>query len=207
MKKLWKWLYWNSANLLSASRCFSILIPIDPWDWSIKTTFMIILLLGFTDFLDGIIAREIGNFRGKGMAIDAGADKVMVFSVSIWILLKMKNIDPKIIEMIIWGEALPFSIGIIGIGLAWKKNQCRRLSEIAEAVWERWKINIPGKMTMVFYFIMAGFIYLDVTFPRNEIFFHFYIVSFGVGFIFRVISIGYYVIDLNNWQKEYNSAV
>ena len=64
-----------------------------------------------------------------------------------------------------------------------------------------------GLAAMVFYFIMAGFIYLDVTFPRNEIFFHFYIVSFGVGFIFRVISIGYYVIDLNNWQKEYNSAV
>lgn len=205
MKKLRKWLYWNLANFLSASRFLSLLIHSRIWSsMSIEMTWVFILFLCLTDLLDGIVARRIGNFKGIGMAIDTSADKVMILSVSIWILLKVKNISPGMMEMIILGEILPFSIGLFGIGLAWKKNRSRGLSAIAKEIWGRWKISIPGKMAMIFYFIMAIFIYLDIAFSGNEIFFHFYLVSFGAGFIFRIISIGYYLMDLNNWQKAYN---
>jgi len=132
MKRLLKWLRWHLANILSASRYFSILIPFEPWDLSVDTTLVVIILLGATDLLDGWVARMIKNSKGIGMAIDASADKVMILSVSAWILRRVKIINPKMIKMIIWGEILPFFVGLIGIGLAWKKNQKRGLSSITK---------------------------------------------------------------------------
>lgn len=207
MKKLWKWLYWNSANILSASRFLTPAILFGPWGLSVKAAFVSILLLGLTDALDGWVARRIGNFEGIGRALDIIADKTMLFVASIWILLEVASINPVIIKMIIAGEALSFSMAPLASILVWKKNQNRKFFQIIQEVLEKCKTNIQGKRAMFCYFSMTGFIYLNIAFPGNEIFFHFYLVSFGVGFIYRVISIGYYAVDLNNWQKEYNSTV
>jgi phosphatidylglycerophosphate synthase len=91
--------------------------------------------------------------------------------------------------------------------LALEKTRIRGISQAVKIVLNHWKINAPGKLTMVFYFFMAIFVFLSVAFPQNEIWAYFYLISFWGGFIFRVISIGYYIVDLNNWQKEYNAAI
>lgn len=207
MKKLGRWLYWNSANILSASRYFSILIPLEIWDWSVETTLAIIVALGATDLLDGWVARKIGNFRGVGKAIDTSADKIMILSVSIWILRRLEDIDSKIIWAIILGEMLPFFIGLCGIGLAWKKNRNRGFSVIAKEVWRRWKVNEAGRKAMVFYFAMAIFIFWQTLFSENPAFKSLYLAAFLGGFILRIISSRLYIVDLNNWIKEYKTKV
>lgn len=206
MKKLWKWLYWNSANILSASRflAFPILfVPCNLSDWE---KIIVIVFLAVTDLFDGPLARRIKNAEGAGKFIDAFSDKVMILSV-LGFFLWEKIVDPRIISAIILGEALPLSIACFGIGLAWGKNPKRNIFQTIKTVLAHWKINAPGKLAMVFYFSMGIFIVLSIIFPQNEIWAYLYIISFWGGLIFRVISIGYYVIDLNNWQKEYNSTV
>lgn len=207
MKKLRKWLYWNLANFLSASRFLTPVILFGPWGLSVKAAFVSILLLGLTDALDGWVARRIGNFEGIGRALDIIADKTMLFVASIWILSEVASINSVIIKMIIAGEVLPFSMAPLASILVWKKNRNRKFFQIIQEVLEKCKTNIQGKRTMFFYFIMVGFIYLNIAFPGNEIFFHLYAISFGIGFIFRVISICYYAVDLNNWQREYGKTI
>lgn len=207
MKKFRKWLYWNSANILSASRYLSVLIPLEIWGWSVEITLAIIVALGATDLLDGWVARKIGNFRGVGKAVDTSADKIMILSVSIWILRRLEDIDSKIIWAIILGEAFPFFISLCGIGLAWKKNRSQGFSAIAKEVWERWKVNEAGRKAMVFYFAVAIFIFLYVVFPKVEEFKYLYLFYFLGGFILRLISLGLYAANLSSWIKEYKATV
>jgi len=204
MKKLLKWLYWNSANILSASRflAFPILfVPCNLSDWE---RIIAVVLLAATDLFDGLLARKIGNAEGIGKFIDSFSDKVMILSV-LGFFLWEKIIDPRVIGAIILGEVLASSIAGFGIYLA--KNRSRGISQTTKTVLEHWKINASGKLAMVFYFSMGIFIVLSIIFPQNGIWAYLYIISFWGGLIFRVISIGYYIADLNNWQKEYNTTL
>lgn len=206
MKKMLKWLKWNSANILSASRILTPFILFWPGSLSVREKIIIIVFLAATDLFDGPLARKIGNAEGSGKFIDAFPDKVSIFSTLIFLLWE-KIVDPRIIGAIILGEALPLSIACFGIGLAWGKNPKRNISQTIKTVLAHWKINAPGKLAMVFYFSMGIFIVLFTIFPQNGIWAYLYIISFWGGLIFRVISIGYYVIDLSNWQKKYNATV
>lgn len=206
MKKLLKWSYRNLANMLSASRILTPLILFGPWSLSIREKIIVIVLLAATDLFDGLLARRIKNAEGVGKFIDAFSDKVMILSV-LGFFLWEKIVDPRIISVIILGEALPLSIACFGIGLAWGKNPRRNFSQTIKTVLAHWKINAPGKLAMVFYFSMGIFIVLSVIFPQERIWAFLYAISFWGGLIFRVISIGYYIADLNNWQKEYNTML
>lgn len=202
MKKLLRWLYNNSANILSASRILTPLILFWPGNLSIREKLTVIIFLAITDIFDGFLARKIGNEGKAGKFIDSFSDKVLIFSVLAFLYLE-KIVNPKIVGALILGELLAFSIAVYGICLVWEKNRGRWIKNILE----HWKVNAPGKLAMVFYFFMAIFIFISVIFPRNEIWAYFYLISFWGGLIFRVISIGYYVVDLNNWQKEYNKTL
>lgn len=197
MKKLSSWLYQNSANLLSASRNLTPFILFGSWGLSIREKLMVIVVLAATDLFDGPVARKIKNEGDIGKFIDSFSDKVMIFSVLVFFFLE-KIINPKIIGAIILGEVLSFAIASFGIYLAWEKTR----DQWKKNILEHWKVNAPGKLAVVFYFSMAIFIFLTTIFPQNEIWTYLYIISFWGGFIFRIISIGYYVIDLNNWQKK-----
>jgi phosphatidylglycerophosphate synthase len=204
MKKLLKWLHWNSANILSASRFLAPVVLFGPWSLSIREKIIIIVFLSATDLFDGPLARRIKNAEGIGKFIDAFSDKIMILSV-LGFFFWEKIVDPRIIGAIILGEVIAFSIAGFGIFLA--KNKRQGFSQTVKTVLEHWKINAPGKLAMVFYFSMGIFIVLSIIFPQNGIWAYLYIISFWGGLIFRVISIGYYVIDLNNWQKKYNATV
>jgi phosphatidylglycerophosphate synthase len=206
MNRLLKWLYQNSANLLSASRVLTPLILFGAGRLSIREKVIAIVILAATDLFDGPLARRIKNADGVGKFVDSFSDKVMILSV-LGFFLWEKIIDPRIIGLIILGELLPFSIACFGVGLAWRKKAKKELSQTVKIVLEHWSINAPGKLTMVFYFSMGVFIALSIIFPQNEILVYIYLVSFGGGLIFRFISIGYYIVDLNNWQREYNSKL
>lgn len=203
MGRLRSWLRQNSANFLSASRILTPFILFGAGSLNIREKVIAIVILAATDLFDGPLARRIKNANGVGKFVDSFSDKVMILSV-LGFFLWEKIIDPRIIAVIILGELLPFSIACFGIGLAWRKRVKQEFSQTVKTVLEHWSINAPGKLTMVFYFSMGAFIALSIIFPRNEIFAYLYFVSFGGGLIFRLISVGYYMVDLSNWQKEYN---
>jgi phosphatidylglycerophosphate synthase len=206
MSRLLKWLYRNSANILSASRILTPFILFGVGSLNIREKVIAVVILAATDLFDGPVARRINNADGVGKFVDSFSDKVMILSV-LGFFLWEEIIDPRIIATIILGELLPFSIACFGVGLAWRKNAKKEFSQTVKTVLEHWSINAPGKLTMVFYFSMGIFVALSIIFPRNEMLVYIYLVSFGGGLIFRFISIGYYIVDLNNWQKEYNSKL
>jgi phosphatidylglycerophosphate synthase len=206
MKRVLKWLRWNLANILSASRILTPVILFGSWDLSIREKIAGVIFLAATDLFDGFLARKIGNEKGIGRVIDSLSDKILIFSTLVFLLWE-KIIDPRITGVIILGEALPFSIACFGVGLAWSKNQNRDFSQTTEIVLEHWKINAPGKLALAFYFLMSIMVALSVFFSQNGMWIYFYFISFLGGLIFRVISVGYYISDLNNWQKEYNKTL
>lgn len=220
MKKLLKWLRWHLANIMSASRFLAILIHFEPWNsWSNEMKLSFILLLCFTDFLDGKVARVSGNFNGSGQFIDAFADKVMIFSV-LWFLFQEKIINPFVAVAIILGEAPAAFIAIFGFYLAVRKSFSSGIiksektikgklklifSEAKKTILDNWKISEAGRKAMVFYSAMAIFIFLHAFFSENLAFECLYLVAFSGGFILRVVSLRHYVSDLKKWQKKYLS--
>lgn len=201
MRKLLVWLYQNSANMLSASRILTPIILFGVEGLSIREKLTVIIFLATTDIFDGFLARKIGNEGKSGKFIDSFSDKVLIFSVLAFLYLE-KIINSKIVGALILGEVLAFSIAVYGICLVWEKNRSQWIKNILE----HWKVNAPGKLAMVFYFSMAICIFISVIFPRNEIWANLYFISFSGGLILRVFSIGYYIVDLNNWHGNHNPS-
>lgn len=79
----------NIPNLLSLLRLF--LIPVFvvafylPYQWAPLAAAMIFFIAGFTDWLDGMLARKLGQTSRFGAFIDPVADKVLVASALILI--------------------------------------------------------------------------------------------------------------------------
>ncbi len=163
---------------------------------------MVVVILASTDIFDGMIARKVGNAEGIGKIIDSFSDKVMIFSVLVFLFI-YRIVDHWVISLVLLGEMLAFAIASAGIYLAVKKYSKKGLKEIIETITSNWKISSVGKLAVVLYFLMAIFIFLRVFFPRNEALDLFYLVSFWAGFLMRLISIGFYIADLYGWQKRY----
>ncbi|EKF9792991.1 CDP-diacylglycerol--glycerol-3-phosphate 3-phosphatidyltransferase [Vibrio cholerae] len=79
----------NIPNLLSLLRLF--LIPVFvvtfylPFEWAPFVTAMVFWVAGFTDWLDGMLARKLGQTSRFGAFIDPVADKVLVATALILI--------------------------------------------------------------------------------------------------------------------------
>jgi phosphatidylglycerophosphate synthase len=219
MKKLLKWLRWNSANIVSASRILAPLILFGPGNLSIREKIIAIVLWAATDFIDGPLARKIGNFNGIGKVIDAFSDKVMIFSV-LWFLFQEEIISPLVAGAIILGETPASFIAVFGFYLATRKSFSSGIiksektikgklklifSEAKKTILDNWKISEAGRKAMVFYLAMAIFIFLHAFFSKSLAFEYLYLIAFSGGFILRAISLRYYVSDLRRWQKKYLS--
>ncbi|BCK02944.1 CDP-diacylglycerol--glycerol-3-phosphate 3-phosphatidyltransferase [Vibrio cholerae] len=79
----------NIPNLLSLLRLF--LIPVFvvtfylPFEWAPFVSAMVFWVAGFTDWLDGMLARKLGQTSRFGAFIDPVADKVLVATALILI--------------------------------------------------------------------------------------------------------------------------
>ncbi|WP_246745154.1 CDP-diacylglycerol--glycerol-3-phosphate 3-phosphatidyltransferase, partial [Vibrio cholerae] len=79
----------NIPNLLSLLRLF--LIPVFvvtfylPFEWAPFVAAMVFWVAGFTDWLDGMLARKLGQTSRFGAFIDPVADKVLVATALILI--------------------------------------------------------------------------------------------------------------------------
>lgn len=86
----------NIPNTLSLLRLF--LIPVFvvvfylPYHWAPFAAAMVFLVAGFTDWLDGMLARKLGQTSRFGAFIDPVADKVLVAAALILITEHFHNI-------------------------------------------------------------------------------------------------------------------
>ncbi len=82
-------MHFNIPNILSLLRLF--LIPVFivvfylPYSWAPFAAAMVFWVAGFTDWLDGMLARKLGQTSRFGAFIDPVADKVLVASALILI--------------------------------------------------------------------------------------------------------------------------
>ncbi len=86
---------WNAPNLLTLLRI--VLIPMFvvvyflPYSWANEVTTALFIVAGITDWLDGYLARKLGQYSPFGAFLDPVADKLMVAAALIVLLA-----DPRI---------------------------------------------------------------------------------------------------------------
>lgn len=79
---------WNISNMLSLLRMvMSLPLSIALYDGNVTWILILTLTAGATDWLDGFIARKLNQVTDFGKTIDPVADKVMVMSGGIALLL------------------------------------------------------------------------------------------------------------------------
>jgi cardiolipin synthase len=97
----------NLPNALSVLRL--AMIPLYAtvfWAGHIRLAFLILLAAGLTDVLDGYIARSRGLVTGLGTVLDPLADKLMMITVMLSLVLS---------KMIPWAAAVVFFVRDVGM--------------------------------------------------------------------------------------------
>ncbi len=158
----------NLPNVLTMSRF--ALIPVYVVVFSIgyiKIAFLIVLLAGLTDILDGYIARRSGQITQFGIMLDPLADKCMLLVV--FISLLYANLIP-------WQAAIAIIIREIGM-ITWSAFSYVRDKKTVPA-------NIMGKLTTVLYYVVMWFIIYNV---KYDIYFLWFVIV--VSFLTSLIYI------------------
>lgn len=158
----------NLPNVLTMSRF--ALIPVFIVIFSkgyIEIAFLIVLLAGLTDILDGHIARRSGQITQLGIMLDPLADKCMLLVVFISLLY---------VNLIPWQTAIAISIREIGM-ITWSAFSYVRKKKTVPA-------NMMGKVTTVLYYVALGFIVYDVSY---DIYFLWFVIA--ISFLTSLIYI------------------
>jgi len=134
---------------------------------NLKSKLILFVALALTDIFDGMIARLVKNKSGMGKIIDSTADKVMIFS-GLLFLYAERIISSWVAGIIFFGEVLVLLFAVYGISLSFRKNVSRVFKinniigyyhEARKEILNNWNVNIFGKITIDFYFLMSSFIF------------------------------------------------
>ncbi|TMV47152.1 CDP-diacylglycerol--glycerol-3-phosphate 3-phosphatidyltransferase [Paenibacillus mesophilus] len=158
----------NLPNLLTLSR-FG-LIPIYVVFFTanqLKTAFLIVVLAGATDILDGYLARKRGQITQVGAMLDPLADKCMMLTVIISLLVS---------GMIPWMVAVAMFIRDAGMIVGSAFFHFRGKQTVPA--------NSLGKLTTVLYYFAFLFIFFDFSFAIAYLWF-----VVGVSFVTSIIYI------------------
>jgi cardiolipin synthase len=158
----------NVPNLLTVCRFF--LIPVYLLVFSagyIKTSFVVLLIAGLTDVLDGYIARTRKMVTQLGSMLDPLADKTMMIAVILSLVLS---------NMIPWEAAIAMFVRDAGMIVGSAFFHFRGKKTVPA--------NVMGKLTTVLYYIAILFIIFQ--FPFAQVYLWFVI---GISFLTSVIYI------------------
>lgn len=158
----------NLPNLLTLSRFGLIPIYVVFFMTNhLKTAFLIVVLAGATDILDGYLARTRGQITPVGVMLDPLADKCMTITVIISLLIS---------GMIPWLLALAMFIRDVGMIIGSAFFHFRGKQTVPA--------NSMGKLTTVLYYFAFLFIFFDFSFAITYLWF-----VVGVSFVTSVIYI------------------
>jgi cardiolipin synthase len=159
----------NVPNILTVSRF--VLIPVYLavfFNGYPKTAFLVLVVAGLTDILDGYWARSRGLVTQMGVMLDPLADKTMMIAVMISLL---------ILGMIPWEAAIAIFIRDLGmiIGSAY--------------IHFRGKLTLPanvlGKLTTLLYYLAILFVVFEASFAIVYLWFVI-AISFVTSFIYII---------------------
>ncbi|GAA3412841.1 CDP-alcohol phosphatidyltransferase family protein [Paenibacillus hodogayensis] len=170
----------NLPNLLTLSRFGLIPIYVVFFTTNhLKTAFLIVVLAGATDVLDGYLARKRGQITQVGIMLDPLADKCMMLTVIISLLVS---------GMIPWLLAVAMFIRDVGMiaGSAFFHFRGKRTVPA----------NSMGKLTTVLYYFAFLFIFFDFSFALTYLWF-----VVGVSFVTSVIYIVLF-LSLNRGDRS-----
>lgn len=173
----------NLPNLLTF--CRFGLIPIYVVFFTtnhLKTAFLIVVLAGATDILDGYLARTRGQVTQVGIMLDPLADKCMMITVIISLLVSGK------IPWLVAAAMFIRDAGMI-VGSAFFHFRGKRTVPA----------NSMGKLTTVLYYIAFLFIFFDFSFAITYLWF-----VVGVSFVTSVIYIVLF-LGLNRKDRSLHS--
>jgi cardiolipin synthase len=145
----------NVPNMLTLSRF--VLIPVYLlvfFSGYPKTAFLVLILAGLTDILDGYLARTRGLITQLGMVLDPLADKTMMIAVILSLLLS---------GMIPWQAAAAIFIRDAGmiIGSAYFHFRGKRTVPA----------DLMGKLTTVLYYIAILFLVFRTSYAVGYLWF------------------------------------
>ncbi len=126
---------WNAPNLLTLLRI--VLIPMFvvvyflPYSWANEVTTALFIVAGITDWLDGYLARKLGQYSPFGAFLDPVADKLMVAAALIVLLA-----DPRI-QAQVFDERLFTVVVIVILG-----------REIAVSALREWMAEIGSRSSV-----------------------------------------------------------
>lgn len=158
----------NIPNMLTISRF--VLIPVYLvlfFNGYIRTSFIILLVAGLTDILDGYIARTRKMITPMGVMLDPLADKCMMIAVILSLLIS---------EMIPWQAAVAMFIRDAGMIIGSAFFHFRGKLTVPA--------NVMGKLTTVLYYFAILFIVFEFTFGITYLW---YVI--GVSFLTSFIYI------------------
>lgn len=182
----------NVPNILTALRF--ILIPVFAYFLCAQNYVVAVILFlagGFTDVLDGYIARKYNLVTSWGKIADPMADKLMQITALVILSLVIKIIPVELLAVILAKEIL---LGIGAIVLYKQDNY------VVSANWY-------GKMATVVFYLAIVMLIFDTPFsqwilfglPFNQFFFLLAVISALFAFFMYVRS--YQLIKQNNGRK------
>ena len=91
-------------NLLSLSRIVAVPLLVallwwPGWQWGYALGFVLYCLMGFTDYVDGVLARSSGKVSRLGIFLDPIADKIMVAAVILVLTAKGMLTGPYVDDL------------------------------------------------------------------------------------------------------------
>ncbi|RTE02057.1 CDP-alcohol phosphatidyltransferase family protein [Paenibacillus whitsoniae] len=138
----------------------------------IRTSFVILLLAGLTDILDGYIARTRKLITPMGVMLDPLADKCMMIAVILSLLIS---------QMIPWQAAAAMFIRDAGMIVGSAFFHFRGKLTVPA--------NVMGKLTTVLYYFAILFIVFEASFALVYLWF-----VIGVSFLTSFIYIGQFLL-------------
>lgn len=162
----------------------------------LDVAFVIFVVAGVTDFIDGVVARKLNVASKFGRMIDPLADKILVCGAFICFALigepKLFGLEPKLLKAIHWSVAAVLIL---------REAYVTALRHIAEARGIDFAATISGKVKMFIQSFAIGTVVIKMTYVQTAAWgYWFTTITFAVMLIVTVVS-GLRATQRSPWKK------
>jgi cardiolipin synthase (CMP-forming) len=176
----------NLPNLITIARI--LMVPIVVWAITageMRAAFLVFLLAGLSDAVDGFLAKRLGMASNLGAHLDPLADKVLI--VSIYVALGITEAVPRWLVILVVSRDIMI---IGGLMLAWFLGKPMRVKPVLVS-----KLNTVAQI--VFACLVLGALAFGLRFQLTED------VVMAIVAILTLASVGFYV---RQWISHMTAA-
>jgi phosphatidylglycerophosphate synthase len=209
------WFRWNLPTMLSLMRFFTPInlflmhLFVSSWGFSVKI--IIHIILSVTDFLDGFLARRVGNTKGIGRLIDPIADRVHNISFIVY-LVYTHAIEHWILLLVAVGEIFgPVLVSIVIYNDAKEKAKKIHTRRVREVYWEIRDEAIEAVQISFYGKIKSGILFVGTIMILCGSVWNSYYVDllkngvFLLAVCFEVPAIKEYLEQFEKWHEKFLS--